>query len=108
MGFEDHLPDFDTLVAMYKHDPDAYESYRRRVLREAVDSAPQQHRDELEQLLVRIEHARDQAATPEEAARVAFDMMNDSVRRLNRSWKRAHYAIAGVQAELALLKARQH
>lgn len=107
MAFEDQLPDFDTLVAMYQHDPEAYETYRRRVLREAVDSAPRQHRSDLEQLLVRIEQARGDASTPEEAAQVAFEMMNESVRRLNRSWKRAHYAVAGVQAELALLKARQ-
>lgn len=107
MGFEDQLPDFDTLVAMHRHDPEAYENYRRRILREAVDSAPNVHRADLEDLLVRIEQARDSAATPEEAARIAFDMMNDSVKRLNRSWKRAHYAVAGVQAELALLKARQ-
>lgn len=107
MGTEDQLPDFDTLAAMYRHDPEGYEHYRRRILRQAVDSAPSVHREDLEQLLVRIEQARNEATSPEEAARIAFDMMNDSVRRLNRTWKRAHYAIAGVQAELALLKARQ-
>lgn len=108
MAFEDQVPDFDTLVAMHRHDPDGYENYRRRILRQAVDSAPNVHRADLEDLLVRIEQARNSAATPEEAARIAFDMMNDSVKRLNRSWKRAHYAVAGVQAQLALLKARQH
>jgi hypothetical protein len=107
MDTEDRLPDFDTLAAMYRHDPEGYENYRRRILRQAVDSAPNLHRADLEQLLVRIEQARNQAATPEEAARIAFDMMNDSVRQLNRTWKRAHHAIAGVQTELALLKARQ-
>lgn len=107
MGLEDQLPDFDTLVAMYQHDPEAYENYRRRILREAVDSAPHVHRADLEDLLGRIEQARNNAESPEEAARVAFDMMNDSVVRLNRNWKRAHYAIAGVQAELTVLKARQ-
>ena len=107
MGLEDQLPDFDTLVAMWKHDPDGYENYRRRILREAVDSAPHAHRADLEDLLVRIEQARHTAASPEDAARIAFNMMNDSVQRLNREWKHAQYAVAGVQTDLVLLKARQ-
>ena len=107
MAFEENLPDFDTLVAMCQKDPNAYEAYRHRLLREAVDNAPEEHRPELEKLLVRIEDARDDAATPEEAARVAFDMMSASVQNLDRGWKRAHYAIAGVQTDLAILRARQ-
>lgn len=107
MAFEEEIPDFDTLMAMCQKDPNAYEAYRHRLLREAVDNAPAEHRPELEKLLVRIENARGGAANPQEAARVAFDMMGESVQNLDRAWKRAHYAIAGVQTDLAILKARQ-
>ena|SRR5690606_39216521 len=107
MGWQDQLPDFDTLMAMYQHDPEAFENYRRRLLREAIDSAPDVHRADLESLLDRIEQARDSAKSPEEAARVAFNMMNDSVQKLSHGWKRAHYMIAGVQTDLAILKAKQ-
>ena len=49
------LPDFDVLVALYRHDPEAFEDFRRHVLREAVDCAPACHRPALERLLESIE-----------------------------------------------------
>jgi hypothetical protein len=62
------LPDFDVLVALYRHDPEALEDFRRHMLREAVDDAPLRHRASLERLLDQIEIARESAANPMEAA----------------------------------------
>jgi hypothetical protein len=101
------LPDFDVLVALYQHDPDAFEDFRRHVLREAVDCAPACHRPTLERMLESIEEARGRAATPMEAARIASQLMQDSARRLCEAWIDAHEAVAGLQATLVIEQARE-
>ena len=101
------LPDFDVLVALYKHDPEAFEDFRRHVLREAVDCAPIGHRPGLERLLETIEESRERAATPMEAARIAANMMQESAKRLCNAWMEAHEAVAGLQATLVIERARE-
>lgn len=88
------LPDFDMLAALYRDDPEALEIFRRRVLREAVDSAPTAYRPSLERLLQHIEVAHQAAATPIEAATVAFRMMGDSVERLHAGWEQVRQVAA--------------
>lgn len=100
------LPDFDVLVALHQHDPQALEDFRRHALREAVDYAPLEHRASLEQLLKQIETARATAASPVEAASIAFRMMQDSVSRLNDGWEQAKEAVAGLQANLIIERLR--
>ena len=100
------LPDFDVLVALYHHDPEALEDFRRHMLREAVDEAPLQHRPALERLLERIETARAHAATPVEAAAIAFRMMQESVGHLHDGWEQAVEAAAGLQAALIIDRLR--
>lgn len=100
------LPDFDVLVALYRHDPDALEDFRRHMLRKAVDDAPLQHRVSLERLLEQIEIARASAATPMDAALIAFRMMQDSVARLQDSWGEAREAAAGLHAALIIERLR--
>ncbi|OWW22398.1 DUF3135 domain-containing protein [Noviherbaspirillum denitrificans] len=100
------LPDFDVLVALYRHDPAALEDFRRHMLREAVDEAPLHHRPALERLLEQIETARAHAATPVEAAAIAFRMMQESVGRLHNSWEQALEAAAGLQAALLIERLR--
>lgn len=100
------LPDFEVLVALYQHDPEALEDFRRHILREAVDYAPLQHRASLEQLLVRIEAARTATTSPMEAAVAAFSMMQESTERLHRGWQRALHAVAGLQAAVLIEQAR--
>lgn len=100
------LPDFDVLVALHQHDPDALEDFRRHALREAVDYAPLEHRASLEQLLKQIEAARETATSPMEAAALAFRMMQDSVARLHGGWEQARDAVAGLQASLIIERLR--
>jgi len=100
------LPDFDVLVALHQHDPDALEDFRRHALREAVDFAPLEHRASLEQLLEKIELARKSAASPMEAAAIAFRMMQESVNRLHGGWEEARGAVAGLQASLIIERLR--
>jgi hypothetical protein len=102
------LPDFDVLVALYRHDPAALEDFRRHMLREAVDEAPLRHRASLERLLEQIETARTSAATPADAALVAFRMMQDSVARLQDNWGQALEAAAGLHAALIMERLRSN
>jgi len=100
------LPDFNVLVALHQHDPEAFESFRRHLLREAVDYAPVMHRPALEKLLSRIETARASAATPMEAVLIASRMMQDSMNQLMTTWEQAQHAVAGLQASLLIERAR--
>ena len=100
------LPDFDVLVAMYRNNPEALEDFRRHMLREAVDGAPLQHRASLERLLTQIEIARAGAASPLDAAMIAFRMMQESVERLQDGWEQAREAAAGLQAALIIERLR--
>ncbi|WP_238482539.1 DUF3135 domain-containing protein [Noviherbaspirillum aridicola] len=101
-----NLPDFDVLLAIHREDPEALERFRRHLLREAVDSAPLQHRDSLEELLRRIEEARSEARDPVDAAAIAFRMMRDSVDRLQASWDEALHAVSGMQARVLIERMR--
>jgi transposase-like protein len=100
------LPDFDVLVALHQHDPEALEDFRRHTLRKAVDFAPLEHRASLENLLKQIESAREQANSPMEAATIAFRLMQDSVTRLHQSWDDAREAVAGLQTSLIIERLR--
>jgi hypothetical protein len=101
------LPDFDTLVRLHSHDPEGFEEFRRRLLREAVDAAPEEYRPALESLLLRIECARDAAATPMDAAAVAYRMMQDSLERLSAGWEQARGVVAEWQTALVIERARR-
>ncbi|MFC7514949.1 DUF3135 domain-containing protein [Herbaspirillum sp. GCM10030257] len=100
------MPDFDTLVALHRQDPEALEIFRRHLLREAVDTAPAEHRPSLEKLLDRIEVARSSAKDPADAAVIAFRMMQDSMNLLHESWDKAMYEVAGLQTTLLLDRMR--
>jgi len=100
------LPDFDVLLAIHREDPEALEQFRRHLLREAVDSAPVEHRESLEALLSRIEAARSEARDPVDAASIAFRMMRDSVDRLQQSWGDALHAVSGMQARVLIERMR--
>ena len=106
MSTKSPLPDFDVLVALYKHDPEAFEDFRRHVLRQAIDSAPLRHRPTLEKLLVSIEESRSRVSTPMEAAALASQMMQESARRLCDAWTDAYEAVAGLQTTLIIERLR--
>lgn len=106
MGASLRFPDFDALVELHRHDPQSFEEVRRAMLRAAVDEAPDEHKPALEQLLVRIENMRAQAATPGEAVQDAFRMMCDSVDRLRDAWDLARHAAAEWQTTLLIEKVK--
>ena len=101
------LPEFDALVALHEQDPDAFEEFRRQLLREAVAYAPAQHHPKLNQLLCRIEAARATATTPMEAVLVASRMMHESMKRLQGSWEHAGQVLAELQAALLIERVRK-
>jgi Protein of unknown function (DUF3135) len=101
------LPDFNVLVALHQHDPEAFEEFRRHVLKEAVDYAPAVHRPALEQLLCRIEEVRAKAETPLDAVMSATRMMQESVMRLQDGWEQARHAVAGLQTALIIEQVRR-
>jgi len=106
MGSSLRFPDFDSLVDLHRHDPQAFEEVRRSMLRAAVEEAPAQHRPALEQLLERIESSRAEAATPLDAAEQAFRMMCSSMDELHDAWQRARETAAEWQAALLIERAR--
>lgn len=101
------MPDFDTLVSLHQQDPEALETFRRHLLREAVDSAPPAHRPALEKLLERIEAARSSAGSPIEAASIAFHMMRDSVNELHATWDKAMQELAHLQTTMLIERLRR-
>jgi hypothetical protein len=100
------LPDFDVLVALHQHEPEAFEAFRRHMLREAVNGAPPVHRPALERLLGLIEQERAEAMSPFDAAARAMRMMIDSVDRLHDAWEQAREAVAGLQATIIIERIR--
>jgi hypothetical protein len=107
MSLETRLPDFDVLMSLYRHDPEAFEEFRKHVLREAIDNAPPAHRPALEQVLSRIETARLAAATPMEGALIAFRMMGESLGMLTSAWEEAgRHAVAELQTSLIIERLR--
>lgn len=101
------VPDFDTLVALHQYDAEAFEAFRRQLLRHAIEDAPPARRAGLERLLERIESVRASAATPLDAAKASFSLMADSVHALRDAWHEAGHALAEYQTLLVIEQARQ-
>jgi len=100
------LPDFDTLSRLYKEDPAAFEALRLYWLRRAIDTASPRQRPALEELLLCIEANRQRAATPIEAAQVAFHMMQQSLSQLNSAWKLDLQNVARQQSDALMQRLR--
>lgn len=107
MGLDTRLPDFDLLVSLYRDDPEAFEAFRRHLLREAVHGAPPVQRPALELLLERLESARSGAATPMEAAVVAFRLMQESVGQLQVIWRQTRQVVAGMETAILMARMRR-
>lgn len=106
MTLATQLPEFDTLVALYESDPNAYEALRANLLRSCIDHAPEIHRAALEELLTRINIVRAEADTPLEAAINASRMMVDSCLRLRTAMGELAGASAALQTAVLLDKFR--
>ncbi|OFE12199.1 hypothetical protein PHACT_02835 [Pseudohongiella acticola] len=77
------LPDFDTLLAMHRDNPEALEKLRRRLTRNILQSAPDSARQRLEGLQFRIDMELRRASNPTARCLRLSDMMHDSFARLN-------------------------
>jgi hypothetical protein len=106
MSITQNLPDFDTLVALYKTDPAAYEEVRRRLLRSCIDKAPVSHRPALELIYRRIEKVHADARTPLEAVVGASRLMLDSCSDLRGAMSQLQEATAAMQTAVLLDKFR--
>lgn len=100
------LPEFDVLVRLHDSDPEAFETYRRKLLRQAVNAAPTHHRPALEELLEVIEIRRAGVGDPIEAAAAAFQMMRQSVSQLQDAWRIGLEAASRAQVDALLLRLR--
>jgi hypothetical protein len=107
MGLGPTLPDFDTLRALYQDDPEAFEQFRTKVLRDALDSAPPAHHPSLEKLLRSIEQRREAAATPLEAVISASRAMQDAMEQLLSGWAQTRVAAAEWQAGVIIERLRR-
>lgn len=96
------IPDFDTLVEMFRQDPESYDNFRRRLLEEAVAESPSQHRQRMQDTLVRIEMARRAASTPLEAAVYASKLMRESLDELGDRMRDLQEELTGMQSLLVL------
>lgn len=77
------LPDFDTLLAMHRENPESLEKLRRRLTRKLLRSAPDSTRRRLEGLQFRIEMELQRATNPTARCVRMAGMMHDSFARLN-------------------------
>ncbi|HDZ09572.1 DUF3135 domain-containing protein [Pseudohongiella sp.] len=77
------LPDFDTLLAMHRENPESLEKLRRRLTRKLLHSAPDSTRQRLEGLQFRIDMELRRATNPTARCLRISDMMHDSFSRLN-------------------------
>lgn len=101
------LPQFDMLMSLHRDDPEAFEAFRRHLLRDAVDAAPPAQRPALELLVRRLEIVRAGAATPMDAATAAFRLMQDSVSQLHHVWQQTRQAVVGLQAAMIIARLRK-
>ena len=107
MSLDPHFPDFDMMMALYRDDPEAFEAFRRHLLREAVHAAPPDQRLVLELLVTRLDAARLCAATPMEAAVCAFRMMQESVGQLHIAWRQTRQIVAQLETSLLIGRLRR-
>ena len=77
------LPDFDTLLAMHRENPESLEELRSRLTRKLLRSAPDSTRKRLEGLQFRIDMELQRASNPTARCVRLSDMMHDSFSRLN-------------------------
>lgn len=77
------LPDFDTLLAMHRDDPDALESLRQRLTSQVIEQAPCEYQRRLAGLQFRINMELRRAGNPTARFLRLSDMMHDSVAELS-------------------------
>lgn len=100
------LPDFETLVALHRCDPIAFEAVRSSLLQTCLDEAPPAHRPALVKLIARMDDVRVSAASPLEAAIGAARLMAESVEALRGQFTELNAATAAWQTAVLLKRLR--
>ena len=101
------LPDFETLVALHRSDPVAFEAVRSCLLQTCLDDAPPVHRPGLQKLIARMDGVRATAASPLDAAVAAARLMVESMEALDGQFEQLAEAAAAWQTALLLKKLRR-
>lgn len=96
------LPDFDTLMKLSRQDPNAYETFRTQLLADAIADCPPRHQKSMQQVLMRIEMARQAASTPLEALVFATRLMGESMNELNSALHQLQDELANLHGLLVL------
>ena len=80
-----HLPDFDRLEHMARHDPDGLERLRRRLVHELIERASPAQQRRLRGLQFQIDMERRRAPNPMAACVRLSTMMRDSLLNLQQA-----------------------
>lgn len=78
-------PGFDELSALARDDPEAFESYRQRLIESAIAKVPTARRQRIRALQWRIEQERRRAPTPLAACVTLSRMMWNSIADLDQA-----------------------
>ena len=70
--------DFDEAMELARTDPEAFEQYRRDIIRILINRAPERNRHRLHRLQWRIDQERKRAANPIDACLKLYRMMIDT------------------------------
>ncbi|GAA6133969.1 hypothetical protein NBRC116188_07580 [Oceaniserpentilla sp. 4NH20-0058] len=76
------LPSFERMAEMAKNDPDALERLRLEMVRDAIQSAPEEYRQRLHGLQFQIDGKRLLSKNPMQACIEISRMMNESLLEL--------------------------
>lgn len=96
------IPDFDTLRQLFQQDPEAFETFRKRMLDDAVARCPAWYRQNMQHVLMRIEIARQAASTPLESLAYATRLMCESLDELNDALHQLQQELTDLQSLLVL------
>ena len=78
-NFTSPCDDFTSWMELAKHDPEAFERRRDTMLRDVINSAPEDKQTRLRRLQWRIDQARHHCKTPMAACLNLYGMMWDSM-----------------------------
>ena len=84
MTHHDDLPDFDTLLALHRHDPTALDRLQRKLSSQLVQHAPDSTRRRLQGLQFRINMELERAGSPEARYQRLSHLMYESLAELNQ------------------------
>ncbi|WP_185231497.1 DUF3135 domain-containing protein [Teredinibacter franksiae] len=94
-------PNFDQLIRLAEHQPEALEAFRKREIEALIDSAPESYQRRLRGLQFQVDAQRQIHKTPMGACVAISKMMHDSLNQLNHylNAERNHSAADATQVK---------